>query len=90
MMKTTDYRARVGLVVLGIALLLLVMGLPMLFGGAVGVLATILGDTSQASGGWLVGVIGLLVLAAIVGIGALIAFGAWQRSEQGERTRHSE
>ena len=90
MMKTSDYRARVGLVVLGIAVLLLVVGLPMLYGGTVGVLAAIVGDTSQTSGGWLVGVMGLILVAAVVGIGALIAFGAWRRSEQRERAGHSE
>jgi hypothetical protein len=90
MMKTSDYRARVGLVVLGIAVLLLVVGLPMLYGGAVGALVAVVGDTSQASGGWLVGVTGLILVAAVVGIGALIAFGAGRRGEQRERAGHSE
>ncbi len=80
-MNVTDFRARVGLVVLGIALLLLIVGLPIVWGSAVGVVAAIVGDTTQASGGWLLGVMGVITIAVVVGIGGFL-FGAWRHDEQ--------
>jgi hypothetical protein len=77
-MKTTEHRARAALVVLGIALVVLLLGVPIVWGGAVGVLAATLGDTSPNGGGWLLGAMGLLMVAAVVGLGALMAFGAWR------------
>jgi hypothetical protein len=77
-MNTTDYRARVALAVLGIVLVVLVLGFPLLWGGAISMLAAVLGDTQASSGGWLLGAVGLLAIAAVVGVGALIIHGAWR------------
>ena len=77
-MNTTDFRSRVALAVLGIVLVVLVLGFPLLWGGAIGVLAAMLGDTQASSGAWLLGATGLLAIVAVVGVGALIARGAWR------------
>ena len=80
-MNTMEHRTRAGLVVLGIVLLLLLIGVPVVWGGAVGVLAALVGGTNQAGGGWLLGVMGLLTVMAVVGVGALFAFGAWRHGQ---------
>jgi hypothetical protein len=46
-MNTTDYRARVAL---GIVLVAVVLGFPLLWGGVIGVLAAVLADTQASSG----------------------------------------
>ena len=77
-MKTTDYRARVALAVLGIVLIVLVLGFPLLWGGAMGALVVVLGDTQASSGAWLLGAVGLLAIAAVAGLGVMIGRGAWR------------
>jgi hypothetical protein len=77
-MKTTDYRSRVALAVLGIVVVVLVLGFPLLWGGAIGTLAAVLADTHGSSEAWLLGAVGLLALVAVVGLGALIGRGAWR------------
>ena len=62
-----------------IVVIVLALGFPLLWGGAIRMLAAVLADTRVSGDAWLLGAVELLAIVAVVGPGALIGRGAWRR-----------